>query len=226
MKKASKRRILFAARMATMVGAACFAVSGISETLGQEKEKSRPVYIATEGVAETTYMPEVEETTQPSSRNRCDREIVKEARQMSQPLFPVVEVPDFISEDSQYDTQYKRSMKWDPELGDFVRDGAHRIKECDGKEAFAIWCFKIAQTERYRCLAYPDSIGTEMERAMDNDDEKTVESMAERTITDAIMVNPRAENVRDFQFTWEGDQMHVTFKVKGSNWDEEIEISL
>lgn len=50
--------------------------------------------------------------------------------------------------------------------------------------------------------------------------------MAERTITDAIMVNPRAENVRDFQFTWEGDQMHVTFKVKGSNWDEEIEISL
>ena len=72
----------------------------------------------------------------------------------------------------------------------------------------------------------PIQIGTEMERAMDNDDEKTVESMVERTITDAIMVNPRAENVRDFQFTWEGDQMHVTFKVKGSNWDEEIEISL
>lgn len=68
MKKASKRRILFAARMATMVGAACFAVSGISETLGQEKEKSWPVYIATEKVAETTYMPEVEETTQPSGR--------------------------------------------------------------------------------------------------------------------------------------------------------------
>lgn len=66
MKKASKRRILFAARMATMVGAACFAVSGISETLGQEKEKSRPVYIATEEVAETTYMPEIEETTQPT----------------------------------------------------------------------------------------------------------------------------------------------------------------
>lgn len=65
MKKASKRRILFAARMATMVGAACFAVSGISETLGQEK-KSRPVYIATEEVAETTYMPEIEETTQPT----------------------------------------------------------------------------------------------------------------------------------------------------------------
>lgn len=74
MKKASKRRILFAARMATMVGAACFAVSGISETLGQEKEKSRPVYIATEEVAETTYTPEVEEATQPTEtagRHEC-----------------------------------------------------------------------------------------------------------------------------------------------------------
>lgn len=66
MKKASKRRILFAARMATMVGAACFAASGISETLGQEKEKSRPVYITIEEMTETTYMPEVEETTQPT----------------------------------------------------------------------------------------------------------------------------------------------------------------
>lgn len=66
MKKASKRRILFAARMATMIGAACFAVSGISETLGQEKEKSRPVQITTEEVAETTYTPEIEEATQPT----------------------------------------------------------------------------------------------------------------------------------------------------------------
>ena len=66
MKRTSWRRILFAVRTATMVGAACFAVSGISETLGQEKEKSRPVYIATEEVAETTYTPEVEEATQPT----------------------------------------------------------------------------------------------------------------------------------------------------------------
>lgn len=65
---------------------------------------------------------------------------------MSQPLFPVVEVPDFISEDSQYDTQYKRSMKWDPELGDFVRDGAHRIKECDGKEALSYAVRRCSRT--------------------------------------------------------------------------------
>lgn len=145
---------------------------------------------------------------------------------MSEPLFPVVEVPDFISENTEYDTQYKRSVRWDPELGDFVRDGSNRMVECDGREAFAIWCFKIAQTERYQCLAYPDSIGTEMERALDNDDEKIVESMVQRTITDALMVNPRTEYVRDFSFSWDGDNMSCQFKVKGINWDEVITITI
>lgn len=145
---------------------------------------------------------------------------------MSEPLFPVVEVPDFISENTEYDTQYKRSVRWDPEKGDFARDGANRMVECDGREAFAIWCFKIAQTERYRCLAYPDSIGTEMERALDNDDEKTVESMVQRTIEDALMVNPRTEFVRDFVFTWDADNMNCTFKVKDKDWDEIITITI
>ncbi len=145
---------------------------------------------------------------------------------MSEPLFPVVEVPEFISESTEYDTQYKRSVRWDPVKGDFARDGANRLVECDGREAFAIWCFKIAQTERYRCLAYPDVIGTEMERALDNDDEKTVESMVQRTITDALMVNPRTEDVREFEFVWNGDSMHCSFKVKGISWDETITISI
>lgn len=145
---------------------------------------------------------------------------------MSEPLFPVVEVPEFVSENSQYDTEYRRSVKWDVEKGDFVRDGANRMVECDGREAFAIWCFKVAQTERYQCLAYPNSIGTEMERALDNDDEKTVESMTQRTITDVLKVNPRTEDVFNFVFEWEGDTMHCTFQVKGIDWDEVINISI
>ncbi len=145
---------------------------------------------------------------------------------MSQPLFPVVQVPEFMSENAGYDTEYRRSARWDPAAGDFVRDGANRMVECDGREAYSIWCFKIAQTERYRCLAYPDSIGVEMERALDNDDEKTVESMVQRTITEALMVNPRTEDVLDFEFSWDGDNMHCRFKVKGAGWDEQITITI
>lgn len=67
MKKSSKRRVLFAVRIATMIGAAWFAVNGITDTLGQEKEKSWSVYIATEGVEEATYTPEAGATeTQPT----------------------------------------------------------------------------------------------------------------------------------------------------------------
>lgn len=145
---------------------------------------------------------------------------------MSEPLFPVVDVPEFIEENSQYDTQYRKSVKWDPVKGDFVRDGANRMVECDGKEAFAIWCFKIAQTERYQCMAYPEVIGTEMERATADNDEKVVESMVQRTITDALMVNPRTEWVRNFLFSWEGDTMDCSFDVKGVDWNEIIHVTV
>ena len=145
---------------------------------------------------------------------------------MSGKLFPVVDVPEFKTERAGYDTCYRRSAKWDPASGDFVRDGANRVAECDGKEAYAVWCFKIAQTERYRCLAYPGSIGTEMERAMDDDDEKTVESMVQRTITEALMVNPRTKEVGEFDFSWDGDTMRCSFLVTGVEWDEGVLITV
>ena len=51
---------------------------------------------------------------------------------MSGALFPVVEVPEFISENAKRGTHYKRSVRWDSAAGDFVRDGANRMVECDG----------------------------------------------------------------------------------------------
>ena len=44
-----------------------------------------------------------------------------------------VAVPAFIEESSEYDTQYKRTMKWDPEKGDFVRNAANQVAECTGE---------------------------------------------------------------------------------------------
>ncbi len=145
---------------------------------------------------------------------------------MAGELFPVFEVPEILEESSEYDCQYKKSVKWDVEKGDFTLDSAGRMVECDGKEAFMIWCFKTAQTERYASLAYPDEIGVEMEAALEEDDEKTVESMMQRTLTDALMVNPRTESVQDFEFFWNADEVHCTFCVKGTEWEELITISI
>lgn len=137
-----------------------------------------------------------------------------------------VDVPEFLEEDTEYDTQYKRTMKWDVEKGDFVRDGANKVQGCSGQEGFAIWCYKVATTERYACLAYPDEIGAEMEDATDDDEADIVESQVERAITEAIEANPRTEWIGDFEFTWNGDAMHCTFYVKGVEWDQIIKISI
>lgn len=137
-----------------------------------------------------------------------------------------VNVPEFLKESTEYDTKYKRTMRWDAEIGDFVRDGANKVQECSGKEGFMIWCLKIAMTERYSCLAYPDEIGAELEDATDDDEPEIVESQVEKTITEAIQVNPRTEYVGDFNFSWDGDEMHCTFNVKGIEWDQIFQISI
>ena len=123
-----------------------------------------------------------------------------------------VAVPAFIEESSEYDTQYKRTMKWNPEKGDFVRNAANQVVECTGEEGYMIWCMKVSMTERYSCLAYSNDIGVEMEDALAQDDEK--------------LVNPRTEWVRDFEFEWNGDSMNCSFKVKGKEWDKVFQINI
>ena len=145
---------------------------------------------------------------------------------MAENLLAVVPVPEFMEENATYDTKYKRTIKWDAKKGDFVQDGANRIMECSGEEGFMIWCFKMAQTERYSCLAYTSDIGVELENALAADNQKIVESIVERTITDALKVNPRTEYVRDFEFSWNADEIHCTFVVKGVGWDKLFKICI
>lgn len=141
-------------------------------------------------------------------------------------LLPAVEVPDFEEEKEVYDVQYRRSIAWDPLIGDFVRDSTGKVAEANGKEAYTTWCYKSVLTERYNCLAYSDEIGAEMERAMSNDDIATVESMVRRTVTEALLVNPRTEAVRDISFRWDGDEMHCSITVKGVEFDDDIVIEI
>ncbi len=52
-------------------------------------------------------------------------------------------------------------------------------------------------------------------------DKEAVESALERTITEALMVNPRTEYVRGFEFIWDSDGLHCEFIVKGKEWEEQ-----
>lgn len=135
-------------------------------------------------------------------------------------LFPVFDVPDIEESEEQEGGGYKRSVFFDMETGDFRRDGAGRMTEAYGYDAFRQWCTKIALTPRYCCLAYPDEIGTELEEAMDDESTEAVESSVEREITDALMVHPKTESVEDFIFKWDGEELYCTFTVKGKGQEE------
>lgn len=135
-------------------------------------------------------------------------------------LFPVFDMPEIT--DSNIEKQkYNPSVYFDFEKGDFSRDGAHRMVTADGKTAYIQWCRKMVDTERFTCLAYSGDIGTEMHDALDKNDHSAVESAVERTITEALMINPKTEYVREFEFGWANADLQVSFIVKGKEYDEQ-----
>ena len=73
-------------------------------------------------------------------------------------------------------------------------------------------------------LAYAEKIGVEIVRAVQEEsDIRAIESAIRRTITEALMVNPETEYVKNFRFVWEGaDSLLVSFVVKGHEWDEDM----
>lgn len=135
-------------------------------------------------------------------------------------LFPVFEVPELETQTQNQTRQYKPSVYFDFEAGDFRRDGAYRMTTSTGKEAYMQWCRKVVMTERDACLAYSTDIGIEGEAALAEADRAAVESALEKTITEALMVNTHTEYVRDFEFIWGADELRMTFTVKGKEWDE------
>lgn len=136
-------------------------------------------------------------------------------------LFPVFDVPEIPTSTPSEGQKCKPSVYFDYTLGDFKRDGANKMVVAEGREAWRQWCIKTVQTERLACLSYSSDTGVELYDALKQADEEAVESALERTITEALMVNPRTEYVRGFEFTWDSDGLHCGFIVKGKEWEEQ-----
>jgi len=127
-------------------------------------------------------------------------------------LYPVFDMPDLVEQQQTEPVpQYGKSWLFDFEKGDFVVDGAGRVVETDGHAAWVQWCVKSVLTERFAYLIYSTDYGAEIEQALKQPSRKTVEAELERVITEALLVNPRTELVKDFVFQWEGDAVKVSF---------------
>jgi hypothetical protein len=137
-------------------------------------------------------------------------------------LYPTFELPTIVEQQQlPLAPEYPKSYLFDFEKGDFVLDGAGRIIIADGYTAWVQWCVKTVLTERFAYLTYSQNYGTEIETALKQPSRQAVEAELERTITEALLMDPRTEMVRDFRFTWEGDQLRVAFTVVPTVGDPE-----
>lgn len=141
---------------------------------------------------------------------------------MSDSLFPAFEIPDEVSEsEAPIELKYPQSVYFDFGKGDFLLDGRGNMVIANGHEAYMQWCQKIINTERFACLSYSTDIGTEMSGVISLNDRAAIASAVEKTITEALMINPLTEYLRDFQFRWLSDELSVSFIIKGKDYEEE-----
>lgn len=127
-------------------------------------------------------------------------------------LYPVFEMPEIVEQSqTRPEPEYPESYLFDFEKGEFVTDVAGRTVIADGHTAWKQWCIKTVLTERFAYLIYSWNYGVETEDALKRPSREEVEMEVERTITEALLVDPRTKMVREFSFEWSGDQLWVAF---------------
>lgn len=124
---------------------------------------------------------------------------------------------------------YKRSIKFDDDLGDFVRDGQHRLIAASGIEAWKQWCINCLSTERYSLSASYSSdfaINTKLVFALP--DQSSKEIMLQKEITEALKADDykRTKDVTNFEFEWFApDAVNVSMTIVGID-NAEIDIKV
>lgn len=127
-------------------------------------------------------------------------------------LYPAFDMPDLVEQQApRPEPEYPENYLFDFKKGDFVIDGAGRVVMADGHTAWKQWCVKAVLTERFACLAYSWDYGVEVDEALKNPNRQAIEMDIERTITEALLVDPRTEQVQGFAFRWEADQLWASF---------------
>lgn len=138
---------------------------------------------------------------------------------MADLLYPVFDIPDIYEDDEDTEEEeLKAGPLFDFEIGDFALDGQNRVVYVDGNDLFMLWVVKALQTQLGAYRSYYE-FGVDREDAEDQPDREAVESALERTIIEALTMNPQVEDVDDFVFDWEGSSLYATFIVTPKDWD-------
>lgn len=122
-------------------------------------------------------------------------------------LFPEGYEDEVITQEdlkSEKPAGYRNGISFDYRLGDFLRDGMHKMLDSDGIESWKSWCINCLQTERYKHLAYSSDFGIEIDKAMKASGREEAESILARQITEAILADPykRTKYIQEITFDW------------------------
>lgn len=115
---------------------------------------------------------------------------------------------DVITEDDLVDNLpvgYRNGVSFDYELlGDFRRDGKHKILDSDGIESWKSWVINCINTERYKHLAYGTDFGIELDLVFAAESREEAESILSRQCTEAILADPygRTEYIDNIEIEW------------------------
>lgn len=136
---------------------------------------------------------------------------------MAEKLYPTFEIPSVV-ENEITDGVYADEYFWpgphfDFEKGDFVRDGANQVIMVDGYNEYMLWVMKCIRTQIGTCESYPD-FGIDLEGSITEPTYEGIASALEKTITEALMRNPRTDSINTFQITVDADEIEVFFIVE------------
>ena len=145
---------------------------------------------------------------------------------MPENIYPQIMVPE-ISTTASTATTYGKELAFDFAKGDFVyQDGKPKVVE--GIEALKVWIEKTIRTARYRFPIYSWDYGCELDDIIGYDLPRAVlESEIPRVIKEALVIDNRIEDVRDFVIERGGDWLKVTFTVTtalGDTYQQEVSV--
>ena len=136
-------------------------------------------------------------------------------------LFPEGYEEEVVTEEDLADESesgYKEGVYFDPETGDFVRDGQYRVKSATGLESWEQWCRNCLMTERGAYACYGDTFGIATYEAFKAETREKAESILTREICESLQNDPygRTSYVSDVAYEWvNSDSLNVTVTVVG-----------
>lgn len=131
-------------------------------------------------------------------------------------MFPEINLIEEIQQEAY--TFNGKSFLYDFEKGDFVYKNG-KLVLVDGIEALKVWIEKVIRTEKYRFnvhknIDYGITIDDLIGSSFSND---FVESEIEREITEALLKNDYIVSLTDWEFSYEGSKVIISFVVNTQN---------